>query len=1797
MKKLQLIIGLVLILTKVGVAQLSGTYTVGSGQDYTSITAAADIPACMIPQGDSCRTTSPFSPTLQGLVSDTLRIVSNDPDEQLVKINPSGNRVNPEIKLSNTDDYTLVTNNFNYINVGELSNPSFTDLDGDGLLDLIIGELDGNLNHYEQDAVNSPSFSFVTSSFNSIDVGYKSAPSFTDLDGDGLLDLIIGERAGNLNHYEQDAVNSTSFSYVPSSINSIDVGYASKPTFTDIDDDGLLDLIIGVDSHVIYHYKQYAINSTLFSYVTNNFNSIDIGQFSAPTFTDIDGDGLLDLIIGELLCTLNHYKQETINSTSFSFVSDNFNSIDVGFHPTPTFTDIDGDNLLDLMIGEEYGTISYYKRERIDSLDFGSLLAGKTTLPKNYLVEATELSAKLIVECPEGFTVSLTEESGYEQQLSIIPVSGEVSDTLFVRFEPDSLKTYSGDIIHLSSGAETKNITVTGIGVEIDHFPGTALAFDGYNEHVIIPDNPSLDIETNITIETWIKAESWQTNYWEGSIICKDGVGQSGYLLRCGDNGRLSFAIGTGIWDDLITDSEDALLLNTWYHVAATYDGFTQKIYVNGELIKERITNGNILSNNNELMFGMSPNYPNRTFNGLIEEVRLWNVACDSVQIRKNMHLPLSGFESGLVAYWQFNEGSGLETFDNVSGKTGTLSNMDDDDWVASTIPFGDGFFNSQTEIAGTVDFPGTGLAAFFNSQAGAPITVCRIDTTPNNNPGHIGTTFDAQYWLVNRYGSGTFDVDLTFTIDEDLTIDDQSDPESIALYGRECNSDGDWNFISYAVNIDPANDKATFEGISSFGQFIICSSKPEAYAGTALQFDGTDDYVDLANQNGFEFTNQFTLEFWVYPDSVDDYNEYCIISKEDNWFVSIYFADSDCDVVFFSPICGSLYFLIDSDMLYDQWNHFAFIYDARIEENSTIKFYLNGVLKANEEADGNGNNPDGSANIGRNFGDYPDYFQGKMDELRFWNVARSETEIRENMHHPLSSVETSLVSYFQFNDGAGSTLMDIRKINNGTLTNMTEDDWIDSSIPSGGGISNTQTELAGTVNFPGTGFAAFFNSQAGASITVSRIDTYPNINPLFITTTFDAQYWVVNRYGSGTFDVDLNFTIDEDLTIDDQSNPESIALFGRESNSDGNWSFISYAVNIDPANDKATFEGISSFGQFIICSSKPEAYAGNALEFDGVDDYVETTLNNLGGSAITIEYWFKGTSTHSSVRQQDGSIGYIVAGWQDLHILSNDGRTAGISVGNGAEDGNWHHIAMTWQQNTTNGFKSYLDGELVEERTSSDTPLPNIDGNVFLGSLNGHSEFINGTLDEIRIWDAARSENQIRENMHRTLSGNESGLIGYWQFNESSGDITRDTKMKNHGTLQNMDNSNWLSSGAIWKRWEAAAKNETWSNTENWSTTFSAPTTNDMVLISSAGTQPVITNEPGSPAVCKDLKIESGATLTLGAGKALTVSDSILNEAGTSGLVLKSIETATASLIHKSAEVDAIVERYIPKYVGGAGWHNLSSPVATQPIQPGFVPNENPIPGSNDFYKFDEIQNLWINTKDDFGNWNSNFEDDFVVGCGYNVAYADNENKAFAGELNVGDFTFNDLSSPAISYTAGKGEGWNLMGNPYPSALDWNQCIRNQIDAVVYTYDGAAGQYKSWNGSEGALTDGIIPPMNGFFIKASSGASLTIPNSTRVHTAHNFYKEKEYVEDLLVLKVDGNSFSDKTYIHFNGSATIDFDSEFDAYKLTGIYEAPQLYTKTGDSKLSINVLPNTSDEIIIPLALKVGKKHSTKSP
>ena len=215
------------------------------------------------------------------------------------------------------------------------------------------------------------------------------------------------------------------------------------------------------------------------------------------------------------------------------------------------------------------------------------------------------------------------------------------------------------------------------------------LLFNGSNEHLVIPKKPQLEIQNQFTVEAWIFANNWKAEQWRGSIVLKDSnTPVSGYGLRCGDNGRLSFMMGVGGgWPEVFSDP--VMNEKQWHHVAAVVDNGNMSLYLDGQALISNTYTGTPDASESDIFIGASPGFPDRNFDGIIDEVRIWNVARTEAQIADNTTTSFTGTESGLVAYFPMNEGTGTIATNLVDPNcSGSFINMDETNWVDGyTIP------------------------------------------------------------------------------------------------------------------------------------------------------------------------------------------------------------------------------------------------------------------------------------------------------------------------------------------------------------------------------------------------------------------------------------------------------------------------------------------------------------------------------------------------------------------------------------------------------------------------------------------------------------------------------------------------------------------------------------------------------------------------------------------------------------------------------------------------------------------------------------------------------------------------------------------------------------------------------------------------------------------------------------------------------------------------------------------------------------------------------------------------------
>jgi hypothetical protein len=321
------------------------------------------------------------------------------------------------------------------------------------------------------------------------------------------------------------------------------------------------------------------------------------------------------------------------------------------------------------------------------------------------------------------------------------------------------------------------------------------------------------------------------------------------------------------------------------------------------------------------------------------------------------------------------------------------------------------------------------------------------------------------------------------------------------------------------------------------------------------------------------------------------------------------------------------------------------------------------------------------------------------------------------------------------------------------------------------------------------------------------------------------------------------------------------------------------------------------------------------------------------------------------------------------------------------------------------------------------------------------------------------------------------------------------------------------------------------------------------------------------SSAISNKLNIYNGAELIIHPTYSLTVFDSLVINGS---FTIKSDETGTGSFINMG-EIEATGNVLVEQYIVDND-HFISSPVQTAAAS---------VFSGLAVARYDEPTQTWVNLSQ---------SDPLETAKGYKLSNDVNSVYSFSGPFNYGDYSINELDYSVSGQTSFP-DGMNLIGNPYPSAISWNagSWVKSDVHASAYTWNGT--QYISWNGEIGALNAGVIPSAQGFIVIAnSSNAALDIPNDARIHNQQAYYAKEngKDVFNMVEFSVGGNGYEDKSYLQFKFGSGLGFDAQFDAYKIMGIAEAPQLYTFTNDGvKTSINTLPEVNTSI--DTAVKIG--------
>jgi len=323
-----------------------------------------------------------------------------------------------------------------------------------------------------------------------------------------------------------------------------------------------------------------------------------------------------------------------------------------------------------------------------------------------------------------------------------------------------------------------------------------------------------------------------------------------------------------------------------------------------------------------------------------------------------------------------------------------------------------------------------------------------------------------------------------------------------------------------------------------------------------------------------------------------------------------------------------------------------------------------------------------------------------------------------------------------------------------------------------------------------------------------------------------------------------------------------------------------------------------------------------------------------------------------------------------------------------------------------------------------------------------------------------------------------------------------------------------------------------------------------------------------GSLLSAQGLKVEPGTCIKVESGTTLDIS-------GGGDLFLESDAAGDASLIDLgSVSYTGGGEANVERYLTNGKWHLISAPVA------GAVSGQF----EGDYL---QLHTESTNAYTDIATLTYGLIP--VKGYALWTVDAQPTTELFTGTTNTGNQDFNLTRTDLL-------DGWNLVGNPYPSVLDWNEVnLPPQLSGGIWLFDptvGENGNYKYYlNGGGGAnTTTQFIPSGQGFFVRAVVGAAtLQFTNDDRTHGEQLFYKSGTE-NQMLVLKATGNNITTQTAIRFNEEATPQADRLLDIYKIiSNSSDVPNVYTFCENEKMAINTLPSIAGHETVPVFFEAG--------
>ncbi len=1283
-------------------------------------------------------------------------------------------------------------------------------------------------------------------------------------------------------------------------------------------------------------------------------------------------------------------------------------------------------------------------------------------------------------------------------------------------------------------------ILIIGIALLSLNLPAqnNCLEFDGTDDYVSVPDDNSLDLSSSMTIEFWIYLGSSS-----GKEVISKSIADNNENFRIYIDQSNSSQIYFDYGNKYCQTHSFSLTTSAWYHMAFSVSAGNQgTIYVNGieasTYSTRETAEATIPTNSGTMQIG-GCNFTERYFQGKLDEVRIWNDVRTETEIRQNMYreLPNPTGETNLAAYYKLNETSGTTADDAKGSNNGTLNNMDNSDWQTSPAMFGPRNaidFDGDNDYISISDLKPNDFSAItvetwvyfdsFNGSAGPDYNISNVIRSGNEN-------------VCLRIGDGDKPNNMPQLV---VTVSGQTKLDANARLET-----GKWYHIAGVY--DGAQMKLYINGkLDSFKALsgnIATTNEAFLLGGytTERRLDGQMDEVRIWNtaRTASQIRNNMCKS----------------LTGNESGLVAYYNFDNTSGTVL-QDFSGNGYNGALQNMDNSDW-----------VASSAFNTWLN----TSSSSWGTATNWSmGSKPVSESIGIYS-YTGGSTPTFDNGDEAGGGN-IVVNM-----SSDWSLGGYFSVSGNLiteSNINLNGQTISLGTSAYLIEDEG--RIYGSSGQIQTTRNLSNIDENVAGLGAEITTSANMG-STTITRTHA-ANSSPASI----ERRYNIVPTNNSG-LNATLVFHYDDNelngLTA------SSLELY-RSTNNGTNWTDMNGSVNT--FHNTITLSGIDAFSLWTAMESEEvnppiletenpvHAYAQGSTAIILAPNATVTTANNIDNATVSISPIVSGDILSVS-NLPDG----LSASWDNsTKILSisgtgsasdyqtalrivkfetssaaEDTRTIDFILGDGVGlsiNGEQHFYEVIYESGKitwtdaraaalANRFglaQGYL--ATITSETENDYLYDKLSEDTWIGATDAEVEdlwkWIDGPEAGELFWSGDASGSAVN-NMYENWAGDEpndaynnedyahmycrEGHPGDWNDYSNTSDVYYYIiEYGGDGSeFTTIDYATVVVNGVSW----TGSEDSDWATPGNWNNNAVPNLTTD-IIIPDVANDPVISST--TDANCNNISIKAGAELTIEAGGTLITEGNIAN-------------SGTISISNSIANDDK--------------WHLISMP--------------NNSTTANTFLgkylqSWDETSKEWVDITD--------VAQALTVAKGYSLwsPAGAKGNITFTGTPNTG----NQSISLAYHDNSEENDGANLVGNPYPSYLDWDQVSGY---GSKYTWDGSAYKAYTQTGSYGAGSR-YVAPMEGFFVvTGTNGTAFNLTNAMRTHNSAK--KEASVLSNGIILSANSQNYSDVLYIVFDESANENFELPRDAWKfISGTRGICQIWSQCPDGNLAVDVRPET---------------------